>query len=58
MADGRNLEISGMFREIDRPHRLVLDWTGSYNNQETVITVTFRPDGTGTLGMKRWLGAG
>lgn len=49
MADGRKIEISGRYREIDRPHRLVLDWTGNYNNQETVITVTFRPDGGGTL---------
>ncbi|MGH7051895.1 MAG: SRPBCC family protein [Acetobacteraceae bacterium] len=49
MPDGRRIEISGKYREIDRPRRLVLDWTGSYNNQETVITVTFRPDGAGTL---------
>lgn len=49
MADGRTVEISGRYREIIRPHRLVLTWTGSYNSQETLITVTFRPDGAGTL---------
>lgn len=49
MADGRNVEIFGAYRIVDPPRRLVLDWTGSYNNQRTVITVSFRPDGAGTL---------
>lgn len=49
MPDGRAVEIAGTYREIDPPRRLVFDWTGSYNNQQTVITVTFLPDGAGTL---------
>lgn len=49
MADGRAVEISGVYREIVRPKRLVLTWVGNYNNQQTLITLTFRPDGAGTL---------
>ncbi len=49
MPDGRKVEIAGAYREIIRPTKLVLTWTGNYNRQETVITVTFRKDGQGTL---------
>lgn len=49
MGDGRKVEISGSYREIRRPEKLVLTWTGNYNNQETIITVTFRPHGAGTV---------
>jgi uncharacterized protein YndB with AHSA1/START domain len=49
MGDGRLVEISGTYREIDRPRKLVLSWTGNYNNQETIVTLTFRPDGAGTI---------
>lgn len=48
MPDGRTVEIHGEYREIVRPHRLVLAWTGNYNDQETVLTLTFVPDGAGT----------
>ena len=49
MPDGRTIAISGEYREVVRPKRLVFTWLGNYNNQETLITVTFRPDGGGTL---------
>ena len=49
MSDGRQVEIYGDYREIVRPERLVLAWTGNYNHQETVLTLTFAPDGAGTL---------
>jgi uncharacterized protein YndB with AHSA1/START domain len=49
MADGRDIEISGKYKEITRPTKLVLTWTGNYNKQEMLITVTFRADGEGTL---------
>jgi uncharacterized protein YndB with AHSA1/START domain len=49
MPDGRTIEISGKYKEITRPKKLVLTWMGNYNNQETIITVTFRADGNGTL---------
>ena len=49
MPDGRNVEVTGIYREIDRPRRLVLSWTSSYVKQEALITVSFRADGGGTL---------
>jgi uncharacterized protein YndB with AHSA1/START domain len=49
MADGRNIEISGEYREVLRPARLVFTWFAHYNDQETLITLNFRPDGGGTL---------
>jgi uncharacterized protein YndB with AHSA1/START domain len=49
MGDGRQVEIAGQYREIIRPKKIVLTWIGNYNNQETVISLTFRPDGGGTL---------
>lgn len=48
MPDGRTVEISGVYRELVRPEKLVFTWLGTYNSQETLITLTFRPDGTGT----------
>jgi uncharacterized protein YndB with AHSA1/START domain len=49
MGDGRKAEIGGVYREIKRPTKLVLTWTGGHNRRETVITVTFHKDGDGTL---------
>ena len=49
MADGRTVEISGVYREVVRPKKLVLTWFADHNKQETTITVTFEPDGIGTL---------
>ena len=49
MPDGRTVEISGIYRELIRPKKLVLSWLGNYNSQETLITLTFRPDRAGTI---------
>lgn len=49
MPDGHVVEISGVYRAIERPQKIVLSWTGSYNNQETVITAGFLPEGSGTI---------
>jgi uncharacterized protein YndB with AHSA1/START domain len=49
MGDGHEAEVSGVYREIKRPMKLVLTWMGHYNRQESVITVTFHKDGDGTL---------
>ena len=35
MADGRNIEISGVYREVRRPTRLVFTWFAHYNDRET-----------------------
>jgi len=47
--DGRTIEISGAYHEIARPQRLVLTWIDHYNKLETIMTLTFRPDGAGTI---------
>jgi len=47
--DGRTLIVSGMYREIARPTRLVFTWSWDYVTEgETLVTVTFRPAGQGT----------
>jgi uncharacterized protein YndB with AHSA1/START domain len=49
MNDGRTIDISGVYREIVRPHKLVMTWVANYIGQETLLTLTFQPQGTGTL---------
>jgi uncharacterized protein YndB with AHSA1/START domain len=56
MPDGRTVEVNGRYREIRRGERLVLSWSGGCADLETVITVTFRPDGAGTLMTLRQVG--
>src|SRR5260370_41780811 len=58
MADGRNIEISGEYREVMRPTKLVFTWRGHYNDQQTLITLFFRPDGDGTVMTLRQEGVG
>jgi len=49
MPDGRTVEISGMYREVIRPSKLVFTWLASYSGQETLITVSVREEGSGSL---------
>jgi uncharacterized protein YndB with AHSA1/START domain len=49
MPDGRQVEITGTYRQIQRPEKIVMTWLGNYNDQETVLTLTFRPERGGTL---------
>ena len=49
MPDGRAVQIAGRYLEIVRPSRIVLSWTGSYDERESIITVTFDEDGDGTM---------
>jgi uncharacterized protein YndB with AHSA1/START domain len=49
MSDGREVEVSGIYQEFSRPRKLVLTWLGSYLGYETLVTVTFSPDGAGTM---------
>jgi len=49
MPDGRVVQGSGVYREVVRPSKLVFTWFANYNSQETLITVSFRPDGAGTV---------
>ena len=48
MEDGHKTEISGRYRVIDPPNRLVFTWLGA-NKQEMLITLTFARSGEGTL---------
>lgn len=49
MPDGRDIEISGKYIAMERPNKLVMTWTGNYDGRETLLTVTLRSEGTGTL---------
>jgi uncharacterized protein YndB with AHSA1/START domain len=42
LADGRDLKVGGVYREIVRPWKLVLTWTWENEATETVLTLSFR----------------
>lgn len=51
-ADGDDMPLSGVFREISPPERLVYTWTwgaGGMAGRETVLTLDFEADGDETL---------
>lgn len=48
MSDGREVNTSGIYREIDRPHRLVFTWMADYAGFETTMTLTFLAEDGGT----------
>jgi uncharacterized protein YndB with AHSA1/START domain len=42
--DESSIEHTGIYREIDRPHRLVFTWSSSATRfRDSVVTVTFQP---------------
>lgn len=45
----RVVDLTGEYREIKRPERLVISWVGDRTRFDTTITVTFKRDGQGTL---------
>lgn len=48
--NGEEFDVSGVFREVIANEKLVYTWGGTLTpEQETVITVTFKRDGDGTL---------
>lgn len=49
MSDGHVVEIADRYVEVTRPTRLVLTWTSNYDGRETLISLSFRPHGTGTM---------
>lgn len=49
LADGRVNEITGTYREMVRPERLSMMWTGDCTRFGTSLILTFRRDGKGTL---------
>ena len=49
-ADGEELHVSGVVREVVPDQRLVYTWAWrSTPERESLVTVEFKPDGTGTL---------
>jgi len=49
MPDGSEVLMTGIYREISRPSRLVFTWHGCLSGPEpTTVTLTFKPKGVGT----------
>ncbi|HVC01818.1 MAG TPA: SRPBCC domain-containing protein [Steroidobacteraceae bacterium] len=46
--DDEPLTVEGVYREIVRPTKLAFTWTWIHAERETLVTLTFRPVGTGT----------
>jgi uncharacterized protein YndB with AHSA1/START domain len=47
--DGSEVMLSGIYKEINRPSRLVFTWHGCLTGPEpTTVTLTFKPKGAGT----------
>ena len=48
--DGEQHDVSGVYREVIANEKLVFTWAWkSTPERESLVTVTFKPDGTGTL---------
>ncbi|WP_172300387.1 SRPBCC domain-containing protein [Pseudoruegeria sp. HB172150] len=39
----------GEYREIDRPNRLIFTWNSPHAAPDSLVTLTFEPEGAGTL---------
>ena len=49
VGDGVRIEHSGVFLEVEPPHRLVFTWRSPYTgNADSRVSVTLVPDGDGT----------
>jgi uncharacterized protein YndB with AHSA1/START domain len=46
--DKMDPKVSGAYREIVRPSRLVFSWIWAHETQETLVTLTFKASGKGT----------
>ena len=50
MVHDESTVCSGIYREIDRPRRLVFSWSSPDTRlRDTIVTVTFQPSSTGTV---------
>jgi uncharacterized protein YndB with AHSA1/START domain len=49
LPSGDTLTVGGVYKEISRPNRLVMSWKWEHEEQDTLITLTFRADGKGTV---------
>jgi uncharacterized protein YndB with AHSA1/START domain len=48
LPDGKTLAVGGTYREVARPTKLVLSWKWEHEEQDTLLTLTFRARGKGT----------
>jgi uncharacterized protein YndB with AHSA1/START domain len=49
MSDGTEVVLTGIYKEINRPSRLVFTWNACFSGPEpTTVTLTFKPKGAGT----------
>jgi len=48
LPSGGTLSVGGVYKEILRPSRLVMSWKWEHEEQDTLITLTFRAEGKGT----------
>ena len=46
--DGANPVVEGVYRELERPSRLVFTWVWQHDKQETLVTLSFRAHGKKT----------
>jgi uncharacterized protein YndB with AHSA1/START domain len=46
--DGGDLTVVGVYKEIARPSRIAMTWKWEGEEQETLITLSFKPKGKGT----------
>jgi uncharacterized protein YndB with AHSA1/START domain len=46
--DGNEHKVSGIFRVVEPPSRLVYTWKWEHKDTETQVTLEFKPRGTGT----------
>jgi uncharacterized protein YndB with AHSA1/START domain len=48
LPDGGTLAVGGIYKEITRPSKIVMSWKWEHEEQETLITLTFRAEDKGT----------
>ena len=46
--DDDEMPHGGVYKEIDRPNRIVFSWESPFSVAGSTVTLDFRPDGTGT----------
>jgi uncharacterized protein YndB with AHSA1/START domain len=48
LPSGGTLTVGGVYKEIARPSKIVMSWKWEHEDQDTLITLSFRAHGKGT----------